>query len=64
MNHRATPKVISLQYAIAPHDVEMARIREDPFITTLKAGFAVAFDNAFQLGNLDIELEGPAVAVA
>lgn len=42
----------------------MARICEDPFATIFKAGSAVSFSKPFQLGNLDIELECPAVTVA
>jgi hypothetical protein len=42
----------------------MARICKYPFVAIFKTGIAVAFNKVFQLGDLDIELECPAVAVA
>jgi hypothetical protein len=41
----------------------MIRVWEDPFVASFRAGIAVAFDKTLQLGNLNIELEGSAVAV-
>lgn len=64
MNHGAIPKVICFQYSIPPNDIEMTHIQKDPFVAILKAGIAIAFNKTLQLRYLDIELEGPAVAVA
>lgn len=64
MNHGASPKVICFQYALPPNNIEISRVGKYPFVALLKAGIAVAFNNTFQLGNLDVKFKGPAVAIA
>lgn len=64
MNHGTSAKVIRFQYSTSPNNIKLARIRKYPFVAIFKTGIAVAFNKAFQLGDLDIELECPTVAVA
>lgn len=64
MKHGASSKVILFQYSVSSNNIEMTYICKYPLVAILKTGIAVAFNKAFQLGDLDIELKGPAVAVA
>lgn len=64
MNRRARSEVISFHCSLSPNNVEMPCIHKYPFATGFMTSIAVAFNKTFQLRNLDIELEGSAVAVS
>jgi len=59
VTHRVRPKGIALQCPFAFLNNEAVRGGADPLVALLGADTAIAFHDRSQLGDLDVELEGP-----